>query len=218
VIGAGAFGAWTSHHLANAGARVTLVDAYGPGHSRSSSGDESRILRCGYGRDEIYSRFARRSRELWRELEARHHDSGLPLWHQCGMLWTSTTEDPYLAQTVATLEAGKYGVERLDRSALRSRYPQLEPIRRARLVSTRLEVGLDTQTFGVRRDAHADVTPVSAGEPDAHASTILARTAKGPAAGSYAHTASRARSPTVSTTGGDVGLIMPLAYRARMNL
>ena len=127
VIGAGAFGAWTSHHLANAGARVTLVDAYGPGHSRSSSGDESRILRCGYGRDEIYSRFARRSRELWRELEARHHDSGLPLWHQCGMLWTSTTEDPYLAQTVATLEAGKYGVERLDRSALRSRYPQLEP-------------------------------------------------------------------------------------------
>jgi len=125
VIGAGAFGAWTAHHLANAAARVTLVDAYGSGNSRSSSGDESRILRCGYGPEEIYSRFAKRSLELWRELEARH-DSGLPLWHQCGMLWTSTTEDPYLAQTLTTLERGRYNVERLDRSMLRSRYPQLE--------------------------------------------------------------------------------------------
>src|SRR4026207_1737432 len=57
VIGAGAFGAWAAHHLAEAGAQVTLVDAYGPGNSRSSSGDESRILRCGYAPDEIYSRF-----------------------------------------------------------------------------------------------------------------------------------------------------------------
>ena len=125
VIGAGAFGAWTAHHLAGAGAQVTLVDAYGPGNSRSSSGDESRILRCGYGPDEIYSRFARRSRELWRELEARH-DSGLPLWHQCGMLWTATADDPYLVETLATLENGKYPVERLDPGLLHSRYPQFD--------------------------------------------------------------------------------------------
>ena len=126
VIGAGAFGAWTAHHLARAGATVTLVDAYGPGNSRSSSGDESRILRCGYGPDEIYSRFARRSRELWQEFQAQH-DSAVPFWHPCGMLWTATTDDVYLAKTVATLEQGSYAVERLDRSALRSRYPQLDP-------------------------------------------------------------------------------------------
>jgi len=125
VVGAGAFGAWTAHHLADAGARVTLVDAYGPGNSRSSSGDESRILRCGYGPDEIYSRFARRSRELWCELEARH-DSALPLWHPCGLLWTSSSEDPYLAQTLATLQKGKYAVDVLDRASLQSRYPPFE--------------------------------------------------------------------------------------------
>jgi monomeric sarcosine oxidase len=125
VIGAGAFGAWTAHHLASTGAQVTLVDAYGPGNSRSSSGDESRILRCGYGADEIYSRFAKRSCALWCELDARS-DSGLPLWHPCGMLWTATTDDPYLAQTLTTLQAGKYDVEVLDRPALRSRYPQFE--------------------------------------------------------------------------------------------
>lgn len=125
VIGAGAFGAWTAHHLANAGATVTLIDAYGPGNTRSSSGDESRILRCGYGPDDIYSRFARRSRDLWCELDAGH-DAALPLWHPCGMLWTSTTDDSYLAQTLTTLESGRYAVERLDRSALGSRYPQFE--------------------------------------------------------------------------------------------
>jgi glycine/D-amino acid oxidase-like deaminating enzyme len=34
VIGAGLFGAWTALHLADVGARVTLVDALGPGHLR----------------------------------------------------------------------------------------------------------------------------------------------------------------------------------------
>ena len=60
VIGAGVFGTWTAHHLHSAGHRVTILEAYAPGHSRSSSGDESRIIRCGYGPDELYSRFALR--------------------------------------------------------------------------------------------------------------------------------------------------------------
>jgi sarcosine oxidase len=125
VIGAGAFGAWTAHHLSRAGARVTLVDAYGPGNSRSSSGDESRILRYGYGTDEIYSRLARKSREQWRELDARH-GSGLSLWHPCGVLWLAPEDDTYAADTRATLQRGHYPIELLDRSALRERYPHLD--------------------------------------------------------------------------------------------
>ena len=39
VVGAGVFGAWSALHLARRGKRVLLVDAYGPGHSRSSSGE-----------------------------------------------------------------------------------------------------------------------------------------------------------------------------------
>jgi glycine/D-amino acid oxidase-like deaminating enzyme len=53
IVGAGVFGTWTAHCLQKAGYQVTLIDAYGPGHSRSSSGDESRIIRCGYGPDEL---------------------------------------------------------------------------------------------------------------------------------------------------------------------
>ena len=49
VIGAGAFGGWTALHLLERGARVTLVDAWGPGNSRASSGGESRVIRAIYG-------------------------------------------------------------------------------------------------------------------------------------------------------------------------
>src|SRR5437016_10096999 len=55
VVGAGVFGAWIAYQLRRSGQRVILIDAHGPGHSRSSSGGESRIIRMGYGADEIRS-------------------------------------------------------------------------------------------------------------------------------------------------------------------
>jgi len=48
VIGAGAFGGWTALHLLERGARVTLLDAWGPGNSRASSG--------GAGREDAFER------------------------------------------------------------------------------------------------------------------------------------------------------------------
>jgi len=71
VIGAGVFGAWIAYQLRRSGKRVILIDAHGPGHSRSSSGGESRIMRMGYGADEIYTRSAQRSLCLWQELFMR---------------------------------------------------------------------------------------------------------------------------------------------------
>ena len=102
VVGAGVFGTWTAHHLHERGARVTLVDAYGPGNSRSSSGDETRVVRCGYGPDEIYSEMARRSREQWRALSDRlgRHE---PLWHPAGVLWMAAGSDQYTTDTRNTL-------------------------------------------------------------------------------------------------------------------
>ena len=68
VIGAGVFGAWTACHLAKRGMRVVLVEAYGPGHSRASSGGETRIIRMGYGPDELYTRWSQRSLGTRRDL------------------------------------------------------------------------------------------------------------------------------------------------------
>ena len=44
IVGAGVFGAWTAWHLSRAGQSVALVDAWGPGNVRSSSGGESRVI------------------------------------------------------------------------------------------------------------------------------------------------------------------------------
>src|SRR5688572_822672 len=124
VVGAGVFGVWTAVHLQAAGIQVTLVDAYGPASSRSSSGDESRILRCGYGPDAIYSRMAWRSRDLWRERLARL--GGGSLWVECGVLWLAAGDDPYTAATRQTLDASAYPVVALHANALAARYPQLD--------------------------------------------------------------------------------------------
>src|SRR5207244_7387838 len=75
VIGAGVFGAWIAYQLRRSGKRVILIDAHGPGHSRSSSGGESRIIRMGYGADEIYTRSAQRAVHVWQELFARVNEA-----------------------------------------------------------------------------------------------------------------------------------------------
>jgi glycine/D-amino acid oxidase-like deaminating enzyme len=84
VVGAGCFGAWTAYRLAVSGHAVTLVDAYGPGNSRASSGGETRLIRMGYGAQEIYTRWSSRSLKLWRALFERTDPT---LYHQpesCG--------------------------------------------------------------------------------------------------------------------------------------
>ena len=60
VIGAGAFGGWTAWHLLQQGANVTLLDAWGAGNSRASSGGETRVIRCTYGPDGIYTQLTAR--------------------------------------------------------------------------------------------------------------------------------------------------------------
>src|SRR5437762_1099306 len=90
VIGAGVFGAWTAWRLCRAGKRVLLLDAWGAGHSRSSSGGESRIIRMGYGADEIYTRMAMRSLEAWRQFD---------IFVPCGVLWMARESDRYSQST-----------------------------------------------------------------------------------------------------------------------
>jgi sarcosine oxidase len=124
VIGAGVFGVWTAHHLALAGARVTLVDAYGPANSKASSGDESRIIRCGYGPDEIYSRWARASLGQWLALFDRMGGGQAPLFHGAGVLWLAGN-DLYTIATRETLLRCGYPVERLTGDEVESRFPQL---------------------------------------------------------------------------------------------
>jgi len=123
VVGAGVFGAWTALHLRRSGRSVALVDTYGPGNSRSSSGGESRILRMGYGADEIYTRWAMRSRELWLEL---FEQIGKPeLFLPTGVLWTPPPGDPRAASIQAAFENCGVEFQRLTPPELERSYPQL---------------------------------------------------------------------------------------------
>jgi len=124
VVGAGVFGAWAAYQLRLAGADVLLVDAYGPGNSRASSGGESRILRMGYGPDAIYTRMAQRSSLLWRQLFDR---IGQPrLFQPTGVLWLARENDSYCEGTLKTFQQNKVKFEKLERGELNQRYPQLE--------------------------------------------------------------------------------------------
>ena len=122
VIGAGVFGAWTAWHLRREGKTVLLVDAWGPGHSRSSSGGESRAIRMGYGPEEIYTRMAMRSLALWQDLLPK---TGPPLFHRTGVLWMARHGDPYSEATRDTLERAGVPMEVLSAEEMARRYPQV---------------------------------------------------------------------------------------------
>jgi sarcosine oxidase len=123
VVGAGVFGAWTAFHLARRGQSVLLIDAYGPGNSRSSSGGESRIIRMGYGADELYTRWAMRSLVQWKELLAETMGSPA-LFHQTGVLWLASKAYTRLNEMTAVLTRYKVPFESLSSSAIAERYPQ----------------------------------------------------------------------------------------------
>lgn len=92
VIGAGIWGSFTAYHLRTSGAKVTLVDAYGPGNARSTSGDESRGVRSSYGdrpgtQGELWMLWARESMQRWKAFDEEWgRDLRLNLFHVTGDL------------------------------------------------------------------------------------------------------------------------------------
>src|ERR1700730_2499909 len=122
VVGAGVFGAWTAWHLCKRGRRVLLVDAYGPAHSRASSTGESRIMRMGYGADELYTRWSQRSLAQWKDFFVATRQ---PLFHETGVLWLAGKEYAWVRQTVETLRRCGVPLQELSRAELEKRYPQI---------------------------------------------------------------------------------------------
>jgi sarcosine oxidase len=122
VIGAGAFGSWIAQYLCRSRASVVLVDAYGPANSRASSSGETRVIRMGYGTDELYTKWAARSLVLWRDFFER---SGQSLFIRTGVLFVSNDKDSYLRDLLRTIAKNNVPHERLSPKDLRARYPQL---------------------------------------------------------------------------------------------
>jgi len=122
VIGAGVFGAWTALHLARHSQRVLLIEAYGPAHTRASSGGETRIIRMSYGADEIYSRWSLYSLRQWKDLFAVAGDN---LFRQTGVLWLFEEGNSTLDASLSILHRHGVPHELMKLSELERRYPQL---------------------------------------------------------------------------------------------
>ena len=70
IVGMGAMGSAALYALARRGRRVIGFDRFEPGHSRSSSFGESRIIRLAYYEDPSYVPLLRGAYRAWRDLES----------------------------------------------------------------------------------------------------------------------------------------------------
>ena len=123
VVGAGAFGGWAALHLLERGARVTLLDAWGPGNSRASSGGETRIMRGTYGPDQPYTGLAARALQLWQKYERRWKRQFL---HRTGVLWmVSSRDDAYERESLAMLREAGIKFQELSTPEMKKRWPQI---------------------------------------------------------------------------------------------
>ncbi|MFZ3342994.1 MAG: FAD-dependent oxidoreductase [Terriglobales bacterium] len=122
VIGAGSFGGWTALYLQRAGARVTLVDAWGPGNSRASSGGETRVIRGAYGPGQPYTGLAARAMQLWKEHEAQWSQK---LFFPIGVLWMVEGPGDFERDSLPLLKDAAIPFEELSTREMSRRWPQV---------------------------------------------------------------------------------------------
>ncbi len=123
VVGAGVFGIWTAFYMQELGANVTVIDAYGPGNSRASSGGESRLLRADYGERLLYSRMNIESHSLWDFWQKKW---GRQIMYSTGYL--KIGDDNYIGSAKAAskrLKAMGISSELLNYEELKYRWPQI---------------------------------------------------------------------------------------------
>lgn len=122
VVGGSGFGGWTALHLRRLGADVTLLDAWGPGHSRASSGGETRVIRSAYGVDRIYVEMVKRSYDLWEQLDATTDET---LYVETGALWMHRDSDAYVRSSAPAMHEMGFPLEQIPLGDAARRYPQI---------------------------------------------------------------------------------------------
>ena len=122
VIGAGVMGSWTAVELLKRGHEVTLVEAILPGHARSSSGGESRLIRGIYGRDTLYMDWVKDSMLAWKNLQDQ---VGEKLFHPIGTLWMFGQDSDYGDFAYQYLQSINWPINELSIKDAQEKYPQI---------------------------------------------------------------------------------------------
>ena len=131
VVGLGAMGSAALYQAGKRGASALGIDRFAPPHTMGSSHGDTRITRESIGEGENYMPFIKRSKEIWRELEAA---TGGRLFHQSGGLIIGGEEavafhyqGDFVDESARIAE--KFGIdyEILNADQLRGRFPLLRP-------------------------------------------------------------------------------------------
>jgi len=138
VVGAGAFGGWTALYLREQGFTVTLVDQYGPGNSRATSGGESRQIRAGYGERELYTRWVLQAFDRWK---AREDEWGKTLLFRTGQISLAREWTRELTGTRKVFDKLGVKYEIVKHDDLARRYPQMN--------TTSVDFGMYVPSTGV---------------------------------------------------------------------
>lgn len=130
VVGAGTFGIWTALYLQRLGAKVTVVDAYGPGNSRQTSGGETRGVRTSYGdrpHGRQWTEWARRAISRWKEWDEESRERQRPrVFFQTGDLILRERHNSYTNDTISNWDALGVAYEVLTPSEVETRWPWIQ--------------------------------------------------------------------------------------------
>ena len=130
VIGAGAFGGWTAYHLQKMGARVTLVDTWGPGNSRSTSGEETRGVRSSYGdrpHGVLWAKWATQAMERWKAWDEEFSRTTQErVFYTTGDLIFRKDWEPFMKDTRKNWDTVGVKYEVLQPNDVRSHYSQID--------------------------------------------------------------------------------------------
>ncbi|MCO4100739.1 MAG: FAD-dependent oxidoreductase [Gemmatimonas sp.] len=130
IVGAGAWGGWTAYHLRTRGVKVTLIDQYGPGNSRSTSGDETRGIRSSYGdraTGELWTPWARTAIGRWKLFEEEWAKPfRTSFFHETGDVIMRATREPFITKTIDLWKANNVRHEVLTGNEARKRWPVIK--------------------------------------------------------------------------------------------
>lgn len=131
IVGAGVFGVTSALALRRRGHAVRLLDPGPLPHPDASSTDISKIVRLDYGDDALFTEMAAACMPVWQEWDERR---GGGLFQQTGFMCLCA--EPMQAggfehDSFQLLRGLGYELERLDRAAIRRRFPQFDADRYA---------------------------------------------------------------------------------------
>jgi len=125
ILGGGIMGLATAHSISKASdSKVLILDRYGIGNEYCSSNDVNRVFRYSYGNDELYTRMAVESLNLWKRIE---EESGQEVLLPTGLLMLQGEDqnaNGFNETSYRTLSRMKLGAEKLDSEELKKRFPQ----------------------------------------------------------------------------------------------